>query len=150
MLTYDDDNDTCTAQALWPRRTSAVEIASRDATDEDETDEHQTYHSALDGVVMTVLIPSQQLPADVTDSEHWTTFLSAAHEHRFDGLRGERVVSGTKWHHPAARLLAHPQLVLLGTTGTELNDLFDSDEGEWSGIVAKVMRGEKARAPARH
>ena len=42
VLTYDDDIDTCTAQALWPRRTSAVEIASRDATDEDETDEHQT------------------------------------------------------------------------------------------------------------
>ena len=49
--------------------------SSRDATDEDETDEHQTYYSALDGVIMTVLIPSQQLPADVTDNEHWTTFL---------------------------------------------------------------------------
>ena len=52
-------------------------------------------------------------------------------------------MSGTKWHHPAARLLAHPQLVLLGTTGTDLNDLFDGDEDEWSGIVAKVRRGER-------
>ena len=99
---------------------------------------------------MTVLVPLQQLPADVTDSEHWTTFLSAAHEHRFDGLRGERVVSGTKWHHPAPRLLADTRLVLLGTTGTELDHLFESAEEQWSDIVAKVMRGQRARASARH
>lgn len=130
LLTY--RYTACTVQALWPRHQTAALPVPRHAVDDQ-------WWNALDEVIVTRIVPAQQLPESATDSDHWTTFASVAHDRQFRRLRGQRLVSST-WHgHPSVYVLgAEQKTVLLASTGSELMDLWEGGYEEIADLLSHV------------
>lgn len=116
LLTY--RYTACTVQALWPCPTAPVAVPRHTVAD--------CWWNALDETIMTRIVPVQQLPDSVTDSDHWTTFACLAHNYRFRRLRGQRLLSSTQDNHVSVSLLGTARKArFLTCTGSGLSQLWE-------------------------